>query len=245
METSLPFAWRDSVAVVVAVRGATIGQLPALTSWARVAARSVPGGVFLLLPLAYINARNRDVPGVVRGMVSDPGAVRGLYPAASELAVIDASKLPELVPGVGIIEVEKPLFDEVTQHMAVVPAVGADGVWRVTRAALQAHIRSWWRAEGPGPSQHDVAALAAAQAGDGPSPVEYMDIDATGGLADPRRGGLKWGFETEFRFPKTYPSKTRNRPCRTSSTTCGKLTSPRRPAWVPITQARARGTRRR
>jgi hypothetical protein len=213
------YKWDGQSPLVLMVREITLGQLPAMTAWTRRAAPRLPSGLFLLLPAGHVDARERERLGraLVKGVISAPSAIREyelhqLHPGASELAVFDASNMPEPAAVTGTVEVDEALRLAVEKHTGGPADVGADGVARVSAAALSSHHQSWWLPEqdGPEPDFGQVADEVAARLDAGGPAIEYMLADATGGLGDPGRGGLKWGIETEFRFPPGWsPNRQR------------------------------------
>ena len=109
------------------------------------------------------------------------------------------------VPAIGdYIKVDKDLREAVEKLAP--SAVFADGVRRVPVAALREHHKSWWRQHqqrepGDGPAFGQVIEEVIGRRDAGGQAIPYMVDDATGGLADPVRGGLLWGVEIAGIFP--------------------------------------------
>ncbi|MFJ9591099.1 hypothetical protein, partial [Streptomyces acidicola] len=107
------------------------------------------------------------------------------------------------------VEADPALFRTVNSRLPQgTPGPAPDGASpvKVPASVVREHARAWWAEMGGAPETtpevleqtfHQVADRVAR----GESPVPYMLEDATGGLADPARGGLEFGREIEFDLP--------------------------------------------
>ncbi|MEW1725210.1 hypothetical protein, partial [Streptomyces sp. NPDC093109] len=116
------------------------------------------------------------------------------------------------------VEADPALFRAVSSRLpqgTPGPAPGSDSPVQVPASVVREHAQAWWSAMGSAPeTTPEVLEQTFQQVADrvarGESPVPYMLEDATGGLADPARGGLEFGREIEFDLPHGLTHEQKN-----------------------------------
>jgi hypothetical protein len=116
-----------------------------------------------------------------------------------------------------VVEADATLYGAVRHLLPETMPVSADGgaSWvEIPASVVREHARAWWVAMGNAPQTtpealEQVVRETAERVARGEAPVPFLVEEATGGLADPARGGLTFGIEIEFDLPEglTQPEK--------------------------------------
>ena len=83
---------------------------------------------------------------------------------------------------------------------------------KVPASVVVDHLQAWWSSTAvvrpvTAKTLAEVEGRVAARVERGQPPVPFTERSATAGLADPERGGLKFGVEIEFEFPQEWSDK--------------------------------------